>query len=487
MLQALGIIAVFIVMVVLMFFRVLPALLALPIMAFLISLIGGVPIDDIFVYVIGEGALRLHRAYTIIIFGGMLSVFLQRSGIAENFVRKGAELAGDNPFNISFMVLILSALLFTTLQGLGAIVMVATIIFPIMASAGVGSGTIAGIFLIGICAGGILNVQSWALYINVLGVNFSTIRSFSLILFLVSLFITVLFIAIELKRENMIRDLRFLLNVKFVFGFMLFIVLLIAFIFANDVGSRFAGFFKTLKILLIIFAFAFSFYILIEFTHRLVSPSRAGRLKWYSFLTPIVPLIVIFAYGDKYFIPAFVLGLVYGFVTSYRKGSLNLLMQSIIDGSSSVIPAVALMLGIGMLLNAILGPARWSEGEWKVYSHIKPLFKAVVPSSPILYVLVFSILSPLALYRGPLNVWGLGYEIAKLLARPVGSLPPASVMGLLLSVGQIQGVCDPTNTHNVWVANELKIDVNQILKKTFPYMWVVATIGLIISAVMFLP
>jgi len=96
------------------------------------------------------------------------------------------------------------------------------------------------------------------------------------------------------------------------------------------------------------------------------------------------------------------------------------------------------------------------------------------------------LLSPLALYRGPLNVWGLGYGIATLISSPVGTLPPASVMGLLLSVGQIQGVCDPTNTHNVWIANELKIDVNQILRKTFPYMWSLATVGLIISAMMFL-
>jgi hypothetical protein len=204
------------------------------------------------------------------------------------------------------------------------------------------------------------------------------------------------------------------------------------------------------------------------------------------FLTPIVPLVVVFIFGERYFIPGFIGGLFYGFVTSYRKGSINLLMQSVIEGGSSVIPAVALMLGIGMLLNAILGPIGWSGEEWKVYSCLKPLFKVIVPSSPVLYILVFSLLSPLALYRGPLNVWGLGYGIATLISYPVGALPPASVMGLLLSVGQIQGVCDPTNTHNVWIANELRIDVNQILKKTFPYMWALATFGLIISAVMFL-
>lgn len=487
MLTTFGIIAVFIFMAILMLFRLLPALLAIPIMAFLIPLVGGVPLNDIFVYVIGEGSLRLHQAYTITIFGGMLSIFLQKSGIAESFIRKGAELAGDNPFNVSLIVLILTALLFTTLVGLGAIIIVATIALPIMASVGISSGTIAGIFLIGLSIGGILNMQNWALYINVLKVDFNTIKAFAFVFFLAAFFVALAFIVIELKREKLVKDLKFFFNIRFIFAIVIIAGLSLLFIFLAGANPGLIEVLKKyLKSLTSALLLLFAIYIFIEFARNLLTPSRFVKLKWYVFLTPIVPLAVIFIFGEKYFIPGFIAGLLYGFMTSYRKGSLNLLMQSVVEGGSSVIPAVALMLGIGMLLNAILGPVGWSGEKWKVYSHLEPLFKAIVPKSPILYVLVFSFLSPLALYRGPLNVWGLGYGIATLMSYPIGTLPPASVMGLLISVGQIQGVCDPTNTHNVWIANELRIDVNQILKKTFPYMWVLATIGLIISAVMFL-
>mgnify|MGYP001773130611 CR=1 FL=1 len=479
-----GIIFIFILSALLMFLRVLPALLALPIMAFLIALAGGIPLNDIFIYVIGDGAFRLHQAYTITLFGGMLSIFLQRSGIAENFVRKGAELAGDNPFNVSLIVLILTALLFTTLGGLGAIIMVATIILPIMSSVGISPLTIAGVFLIGLSVGGILNPQNWILYINVLKVDFSTVKTFALILFAISLIVGIVFIAVELRREKLLKisPSTFL---KYLLALLIFITAVVSLTFVNFESGIFKVLLSYLKSLLLTLFVIFLIYILIEFVKKLVSPSRAGRLKWYAFLTPIVPLIIIFAFGSQYFIVAFIAGLLYGFITSYRKGGLNLLMQAIIDGGSSVIPAVALMLGIGMLLNAILGPANWN-GEWKVYAQLRPLFNAIVPTSPVLYVVLFSILSPFALYRGPLNVWGLGYGIATLISAPVGTLPPASVMGLLLSVGQIQGVCDPTNTYNVWIANELRIDVNQILRKTFPYIWVLATLGLVVSAVMFL-
>ena len=487
MLTIAGIVIVFIVMALLMFLRVIPALIALPLMAFFIALIGGIPLDDILVYVIGEGAFRLHQAYTITIFGGMLSIFMQKSGIAESFIRKGAELAGDNPFYVSLIILILTSILFTTLGGLGAIVMVGTIVLPIMSSVGISPGIIAGVFLIGLSIGGILNAQNWALYINILNVQFETVRTFALYLFFVSLAVAIAFIIVELKRDRIIKSFKFILNFKFLLTLALLIAFFLIFLTLGKVERLLPDSLKNIfKLIGEILLILFLSYLFIKFIFNAISPSHLGQLRWYALLTPIVPLVIVFALGSKYFIFAFVAGLFYGFITTFRKGSLNLLMQSIIEGGSSVIPAVALMIGIGMLLNAILGPSGWGHGEWKVYAQLKPLFKAIVPSSPVLYVVVFSLLSPLALYRGPLNVWGLGYGIATLISSPVGTLPPASVMGLLLSVGQIQGVCDPTNTHNVWIANELKIDVNQILRKTFPYMWSLATVGLIISAMMFL-
>ncbi len=61
-----------------MFTRKLPALLALPLMAVLIALIGGVSFQDILSLVVGKGVLRLHNAYVIAIFGSMLSVLMQK-------------------------------------------------------------------------------------------------------------------------------------------------------------------------------------------------------------------------------------------------------------------------------------------------------------------------------------------------------------------------------------------------------------------------
>ncbi|HOJ37348.1 MAG TPA: hypothetical protein PLI27_09255 [Ignavibacteriales bacterium] len=83
-----AILVIFLVASILMFLRKLPALLALPIMVILMPLVVGISGGDIFQYVVGQGSLKLNEAYTIAIFGGILSILLQKTGIAESFIKK---------------------------------------------------------------------------------------------------------------------------------------------------------------------------------------------------------------------------------------------------------------------------------------------------------------------------------------------------------------------------------------------------------------
>jgi hypothetical protein len=91
----------------------------------------------------------------------------------------------------------------------------------------------------------------------------------------------------------------------------------------------------------------------------------------------------------------------------------------------------------------------------------------------------------LALWRGPLNTWGLGYGVAGVLATS-GQLPAAAITAMLISVGQVQGICDPTNTQNAWLAAELKVDVHTLLARTLPYAWALAFAGLIAGAIYYM-
>jgi hypothetical protein len=101
-----------------------------------------------------------------------------------------------------------------------------------------------------------------------------------------------------------------------------------------------------------------------------------------------------------------------------------------------------------------------------------------------LFVVIFSLMAPLALYRGPLNIWGMGSGVAAILLT-TGALEPKAIMAMLMSVGALQGVCDPTNTANVWIANFAKVDTADILRSTIVYVWPLAVVALAIAAALY--
>lgn len=486
--QVLLVVGIFVAMALLMFLRKIPALIALPLMSVLIAFVGGVSFFDIIQYVIGQGSLKLSSAYTIAIFGSMLSIILQKTGVAESFIKKGAELSGDNPWTIAVIMLLLIIMLFTTLGGLGAIIMVATIVLPIMASVGIGPMTIIGIFLIGLSIGGTLNVGNWAVYISVMGLSVSEVRTFALIMFLLMFLISLVYITVQLYNDGNDLNIKKIVVNSLLFLFITATIVSLYFSSSNELQSKIDYYIKLLgSFLQYLIAIGISVLFISSLIRALFKMNEnQADVHWITYFIPVIPLLLILVFNFD-FIASFIIGLIYAFISTYKKGRLNLFIQSVFQGGAVVMPAVVLMFGIGMLLVAIMGPGvelnQYPNG-WPVLNTIKPLIEVIIPTNPLSYIVTFVILSPLALYRGPLNVWGMGYGLAAVFM--TSQMNPAAIMGLLLSVGQIQGISDPTNTHNVWLANELRIDVQKILWNTLPYTWIAAAIGLIISAILYM-
>lgn len=451
--------AVFLVMALLMYGRRISALLALPIMAFVIALIGGVEPKAIVKDVLSAGALKLHSAYTTTMFGAMLAELMNKHGMARALVRWVAEFSGDNPFLLGVLITAVTALLFSTLGGLGAVIMVGTIVLPVMLSLGIPALGAAGLFLFGISLGGMFNLTNWQLYTDVLKVEQQTIVSFVVPFSLVLCFVVLLFLTMELKDK---RNWKMLVAGGLLLGAAY--PLLSAF-------SPAAGASK--EPLALSYQIAGGGMLMLLIWAAVRQARNAVDLPGVALLTPVVPLFFVLAFHWE-IIPSFMLGIAYGVLTTWRKQSINLLTRSIIDGVSNVIPAVLLMMGIGMLITAVMDP--------HVSEAIAPIIKAVVPVHALPFVLVFTFISPLALYRGPLSLWGMGSGLVSLVLK-VTTLSAASIMSMLMSVGQIQGVCDPTNTQNIWIANYLQVDTQAILRKTIPFAWLAVVAGLTLAVV----
>jgi len=417
--------------VALMYARVMPALVALPAMAVALSIAGGMPWQRIVTITLSEGALRLHAAYAAVIFGAVLSQVVQRAGVAEAIVKWAAELSGERPLLVTAVTAGVTMVLFTALSGLGGVIMVASIAFPILLAIGVRPLSIAGSFLIAVAIGGLMNVGNWQFFIETFGVEQSTLLSFAAAMMVVSVMGLTAFLWVDVALG----------------------------------GRR-------------------KLWATQSFAPRREVPPLA-------FLTPVVPIVLVagFTWGGQlrrlpdFFefppIAAMACGILWGVATANGggKGRTQLVAASATEGIRDAAPAIGIMIGIGMVVNAVMDPS--------VAGKLHPWLSRLSLRSPVAYVLAFGLGAPLALYRGPLNLFGLGAGIAVLL-RDAGVVPAPAIAAALLAVGQVQGICDPTNTHNVWVSDYLGLDVHDVMKRTLPYAWAMALGGLVFAAWRFL-
>ncbi|MDQ3023661.1 MAG: hypothetical protein M3R04_04630, partial [bacterium] len=205
-------------------------------------------------------------------------------------------------------------------------------------------------------------------------------------------------------------------------------------------------------------------------------------LLWSSLSASLAPLLVEGA-APAFAIPiltALLAGIVYAALAGYdRDGqSLNRLMRALHEGVGQAAPAVVLMIGIGLLLQATMLPA--------VNGTLEPWVARLPVHGTLAFIATFFILSPLALYRGPLNLFGMGAPIVGII-HGSGILEANLIMVAFLSVGMLQGVCDPTNTHNVWISSFCKVPVAELTKHTLPWVLAIVLLGLTAGALMFAP
>ncbi len=411
MIAPLLILVVFLVFAALMYTRKVPALLALPAMAVIMALVTGVPVAGVGTIVV-TGASALVKVYVAVIFGAMLGRVTLDTGIARSIVNFAAEFGGEQPLAVALALSAVVALLFVSLSGLGAVIMVGSIVLPIMMTIGVPRKITATMFLMAFALGYIFNIVNWKFYTLYFGVNQQQMYGY----------------AIDLAAIDLIALL--------VYAF---------------VSFRKARGYATWAV-------------------RAKAEPQARHVPAYALITPILPIVLYFAFHlDP--ILAFAISAIYGAVTARPAQSVQTLTAAAIRGLEDAAPAIVLFIGIGMLFTATQAP------EFKAALHGLGSTQAL--HNPFVYVAVFGILSPLTLYRGPLNPVGVGIAVFTILLSG-HAMPPVILVAAIMAVVQVQNVCDPTNTANVWIANFTGVQIVDITKRTLPYQVAVALVACIV-------
>lgn len=503
-----GILVLFLVIASLIATRKLPALIALPLMAFGIGVIARIPLfgsDGILGSVLegtvapkSTGAFLLSKAIVYTLLGGMFARFISDAQIAERIIKYAAEFGGENPFLVSLTMSAITVLIFTAIGGLPAIIMLGTVMFPVLLSLGIPAATVGGMMLLAFPIGTSLAPTYWATSANQFNVDEALAQRYFLIWAAIQAVVLLAFLTIELLRmkRSPVTKRTVAVSIGVLVAFLIPIILIC---FAGQIGEALRGFaasrsgsaamfvgatgegFTRLaairdvtwpKILQIL---RWATWLLLGWAilQTQYEYYKRGRVTTYwNMLTPLTPLlfILLLGFGTAY-VPAFLAALAFGYLTTPRPRALQRLSRAMMDGIGDVAAPVILMLGIGMLVSAATHP--------KVDAILTPLLAHVIPTRAVSYVVFFFLASPLALYRGPLNEWGLGVGVARLFSN---FMPAAATMGAIKSVSMLQ---DPTTTQNVWICGFLKLDINALLFKLFFYSLTLVLAGLILSAVMF--
>ena len=417
------ILVAFAVFVGLMVAKKLPTILALPLLGVLTAVIAGVPFmtpaeeggQTIMSYVIGSGASRLAGTIIATIFGGMFAKVIQKQGISDAIIRKAAELAGDKPYAIAFVLTAATALIFSAIGGAGPVIMVSTIVIPLMLSAGIQPVVAAGLVLFGISTGGLFNVANYQFYVDTIGMDMDMIKSASIVMGIASVVAIVAYVLLNVKRTG-----------------------------GKSYWAKIAA-------------------------------EETQAVNVFALLAPLVPILLVFVFQFTAEL-SLIIAVIYTILVTNPRQIIQVASSSLVEGIQDVAGVTALMIGIGILLNGVSAEA--------TVALMQPLIGAIIPRSAVVYVIAFTILSPLALYRGPLNSYGLGSGLANIMLA-AGTMSPAAVGNALRATGVVQGVSDPTNTQNVIVADYAKVDVNAILKSTLPYTIFVTFVALVYTAVFY--
>lgn len=433
MLKGILIIVVFLVVALLMAFKKLPPLFALPLMAIFVAIVAGFPLrgeEGIIDLVLVQGTTYLHETMLLILLACWLSNIMGRTGVTQTLIKKAAELGGDKPVVISLLMCAVTAFLFSTLFGTGAAMLVSAVVLPIMISVGVPPKAAANLFLMSFGIGYSLNVANMSAVVKVAGIEYSDLTTPAIILAVGASILIIGYIFLLFRKGE--KRIAFAVPIEDS---------------ADDQDDD--------------------------------APQVKGFRGFMACLTPLV--IVLLTLILK--IPpmaCYYIGLLWLFVFTYNGGwkkYSNMLVSSFHNAGKDAAPPIGLCIGIGMALRAVGGSITQQA--------IEPFMRVVTPTTLLGLILFAAILAPLVLYRGPLNAYGLGAGLlVSMIALNV--FPPVVLGAVFYALCRWANDGCPTSTVVVYASNFVGSDSVTVTNQLFFARWVLTVVTLAAIAVMFI-
>lgn len=416
---ALGIILIisFIAMVIYMMRGGNPTL-TLTVMAVIWALLGGRTPKEIIDITFGETITKNANVFLIMLAGGWFSQMIVQTGIASSIIRKAVELGGDRPHIVVSLLMLIVSLLFTTLFGVGPAIAIGVIILPIMMSMGIEPRIAVAAMTLSIGTASGVNISQYAGVAPLIdeGATFgSPYFPYAAVAYACALVIAIVGINIVMRKRK---------------------------------PSR---------------AWAVS----------TVAPKNNGgtakKIPWFAYLALLIPVVLIVVFQVHVFV-AFAFGVCYTALTTADWKNrdwkhFSLILKTSADGFSDVAPVVLFILSTWL----------FADSARVVTPLLMNIFGGILPTTRLGVCLLFAIIAPLVVYRGPACYAGAGIALFNgILA--MGTLPPAFVFTVGYSMETVHYQLDPTVSVVGWAMGYAKVKASDYLKTTLVIVWIIAVV-----------
>ncbi len=389
------------------------------VMAILWAIIGMVPFSTAIQKIFAEPATNYGPTIIYIVFGSWFGRVLVDSGIAPAISETTNKVGRKKPLLAAILVLIVTAFIFVSAYGVGSVIAIGVILLPIMLSVGVPRDIALVAFSMAIGAPMYINVVLYnqiKVFFPKAAYNASYLH-FGIIAMAVQLLAVILFLFIVRKKINPSQAAENL----------------------NTIGAGMGD------------------------------DKEVKSVPKIAFVIPIVPVLMnMLFHWDA--VPALTLAtllgaLLTGNMKSY-KHFVNFMNETVKHAIADIAGLVMFLMSLAMFTGAAsLNAARF-----------KPIFEAILPSSHLVLAIALGVLAPLALFRGPLHVWGAGAATAAVLSG-TGLFSDVFLLPLLYVPTLMAVSVDITQSWNVWGLDYMKVQSKDFLKYGVPVMWIVSIIN----------
>ncbi|HAT54963.1 MAG TPA: gluconate:proton symporter [Lactobacillus sp.] len=391
------------------------------------TLIGMIPYHIAMVQVFAAPVTKYGGTIMYIIFGSWFGRVLVDTGIAGSISRQTQKIGQKSPVLATILICLVTALIFSSTYGVGSVIAIGVILIPIMLQIGVPKNVAVSAFTLSIGAAMFINVVQFkqsSAFVPGVAYNAKFLR-YGATAMAVQLAVVIVFILVNARKIRKGTPT------------------------ALEVDEEAAG----------------------------ITESSKREVHWFAYIVPIIPVFcVIFLKWDA--IPALLSAtllamLLTGYFKSY-KGFVKFMNATITKAISDISGLIIMLLIVVMFQAAAV----------KDTERFASLFSNIIPNNTFVIMLTFAILAPLALFRGPLMLYGAGSATAAVFVG-LNRFNPWFLYGLLTTPSYMAVSSDITQSWNLWSVNYTKLTIKEFMLTGVPWAWGAAILQEIVAWSMF--